>query len=199
MPVLAQVNPQNLSNIRVDELSDDQVRAFMRQVEASGLGDAQLEQIAQARGMSPAEVAKLRARVDKLKSAGAKSANPDQVQSQNQGRELNYVEEKPAAEKTPGSEAEKALMELRAKLFGADLFKNKNQTFEPNLNIATPKGYVIGANDVLLIDLSGNSEASYDLTVSPEGIIKIQYVGIVPVAGLTIEAASARIKSRMSA
>ena len=47
MPVLAQVNPQNLSNIRVDELSDDQVRAFMRQVEASGLGDEQLEQIAQ--------------------------------------------------------------------------------------------------------------------------------------------------------
>jgi CHASE1-domain containing sensor protein len=43
IPALAQVNPQNLSNIRVDELSDDQVRAFMRQVEASGLGEAQLE------------------------------------------------------------------------------------------------------------------------------------------------------------
>jgi protein involved in polysaccharide export with SLBB domain len=199
MPVLAQVNPQNLSNVRVDELSDDQVRAFMRQVESSGMGEAQLEQIAQARGMSPAEVGKLRARVEKLKSSGAKSANPDKVQSQNNGRELNYDEEKPAVEKTPESEAEKALLELRAKLFGADLFKNKKQTFEPNLNIATPKGYVIGPNDQLLIDLSGNSEASYDLRVSPEGSIKIQYVGVVPLSGLTIEAATTRIKSRMSA
>ena len=51
VPVFSQVNPQNLSNIRVDELSDDQVRAFIRQVEASGLGEAQLEQIAQSRGM----------------------------------------------------------------------------------------------------------------------------------------------------
>ena len=91
VPVLAQVNPQNLSNVRVDELSDDQVRAFMRQVESSGMGEAQLEQIAQARGMSPAEVAKLRARVDKLKTAGTKSANPDQVQSQNQGRECGTI------------------------------------------------------------------------------------------------------------
>ena len=95
IPVLAQVNPQNLSNIRVDELSDDQVRAFMRQVESSGMGEAQLEQIAQSRGMSPAEAAKLRARVDKLKTAGTKSVNPDQEKPVNKGRELNYDEEKP--------------------------------------------------------------------------------------------------------
>ena len=198
MPVLAQVNPQNLSNVRVDELSDDQVRAFMRQVESSGMGEAQLEQIAQARGMSPAEVSKLRARVEKLKSSGAKSSNPNQEMPVNKGRDLNYDEQSAVSEKNPETEAEKALLELQSKIFGADLFKNKNQTFEPNLNIATPKGYVIGANDQLLIDLTGNSEVSYDLKVSPEGTIKVEYAGIIPVAGLTIEAATTRIKSRMA-
>ena len=198
IPALAQVNPQNLSNIRVDELSDDQVRAFMRQVEASGLGEAQLEQIAQSRGMNPEEVKKLRARVEKLKSGTAKSASPNKEMPVNKGRDLNYDEQSAGPEKNPETEAEKALLELRSKIFGADLFKNKNQTFEPNLNIATPKGYVIGANDQLLIDLSGNSEASYDLKVSPEGTIKVEYVGIIPVAGLTIEAATTRIKSRLA-
>ncbi len=198
VPVLAQVNPQNLSNVRVDELSDDQVRAFMRQVESSGMGEAQLEQIAQARGMSPAEVAKLRARVDKLKTAETKPANPNQEKQVNKGREFNYDEDEPVKDKDPESEAEKALMELRAKLFGADLFKNKSQTFEPNINIPTPIGYVIGVNDVLLIDLSGNSEASYELKVSPEGLVKVEFVGLIPVAGLTVEAATTRIKSRMS-
>lgn len=201
MPVLAQVNPQNLSNVRVDELSDDQVRAFMRQVESSGLGDAQLEQIAQARGMRPEEVKKLRDRVEKLKSGAKKSAanaDPNKVSKNDNGRSLNYEQDSIQVEKDPETEAEKALLELRAKIFGADLFKNKNQTFEPNLNIATPKGYVIGPNDELLIDISGNSEASYELKVSPDGIIKVEFVGPIPVAGLTIEAATARIKSRLS-
>jgi protein involved in polysaccharide export with SLBB domain len=203
LPVLAQVNPQNLSNIRVDELSDDQVRAFMRQVEASGLGEAQLEQIAQSRGMRPEEVKKLRERVEKLNKGdkkGQTQSDPNKVNTKknSDGRSFEAEKDSISIEKDPETEAEKALLELRSKIFGADLFKNKNQTFEPNLNIATPKGYVIGANDQLLIDLSGNSEASYDLKVSPEGTIKVEYAGIIPVAGLTIEAATTRIKSRMA-
>ena len=203
VPVFSQVNPQNLSNIRVDELSDDQVRAFMRQVEASGLGEAQLEQIAQSRGMRPDEVKKLRERVDKLKKGDKKNqdqADPNKLNTKKNkdGRSFEAEQDTISIEKDPETEADKALLELRSKIFGADLFKNKNQTFEPNLNIATPKGYVIGANDELLIDLSGNSEVSYELKVSPEGTIKVEYVGIIPVAGLTIEAATTRIKSRMA-
>ncbi len=46
------VNPQNLSNVKVNELSDAQIKAFIKQVESTGLSDAQLEQVALARGMS---------------------------------------------------------------------------------------------------------------------------------------------------
>lgn len=197
-PVLAQVNPQNLSNVRVDELSDDQVRAFMRQAESSGMGDAQLEQIAQARGMRPEEVRKLRERVNKLKEQDKKkSGGEDPNKNINSGRELNYQQDSLAKQKDPETEAEKALLELRSKIFGADLFKNSNLTFEPNLNMATPKNYVIGPNDELLIDIYGNSEKSYNLKVSPDGKINLEFVGVIPIGGLTIEAATARIRSRM--
>ena len=191
VPALAQVNPANLSNVRVDELSDDQVRAFMRQVESSGLGDAQLEQVAQARGMRPEEIQKLRQRVNKLKEQDPNKASTS-------GRELNYPQDTIAPQKDPETEAEKALNELRSKIFGADLFRNSNLTFEPNLNMATPKNYVIGPNDEILIDIYGNSEASYNLKVSPEGNINVEYVGVIPVSGLTIEAATSRIRNRMA-
>jgi len=111
---------------------------------------------------------------------------------------MNFEQDSIAVEKNPETEAEKAFNELRSKIFGADLFKNSKLTFEPNLSIATPKNYVIGPNDELLIDIYGNSEASYNLKVSPEGIINVEYVGIIPVAGLTIEAATSRIRSRLS-
>lgn len=203
MPALSQVNPQNLNNIRVDELSDDQVRNFMRQAEASGMGDSQLEQMAQSRGMRPEEVKKLRERVDKLKKDTKKQSSdsdPNKVQPKNEtgDREMNFEQDSLAVQKDPETEAEKAFNELRSKIFGADLFKNSKLTFEPNLSIATPKNYVIGPNDELLIDIYGNSEISYDLKVSPEGNINVQFVGIIPVAGLTIEAATSRIRSRLS-
>lgn len=201
-PVFAQNTSQNLASIRVDDLSDDQIRAFVRQVEASGLGEAQLEQIAQARGMRPEEVKKLRERVDKLKGVSSKAAGAETKKGSTSNTLRSYTDdssdEVDVPEKTPETEAEKALSELRSKLFGFDLFNNKNQTFEPNLNMATPKGYVIGPNDQLLVDLTGNSEASYDVRVNSEGNIKIEYVGIIPVSGLTVEAATSRIKSRMA-
>jgi len=202
-PVIAQVNPQNLNNIRVDELSDDQVRSFMRQAGASGMVDAQLEQMAQARGMRPEEIKKLRERVDKLKRDDknqTSQSDPNKVKLKNEvgGREMNFEQDSTAIQRDPETEAEKAFNEFRSKIFGADIFKNSKLTFEPNLSIATPKNYVIGPNDELLVDIYGNSEASYNLKVSPEGIINLEYVGIIPVGGLTIEAATSRIRSRLS-
>ncbi len=199
-PVIAQVKPQDLSNIRVDELSDDQVRSFTRQLEATGLGDAQLEQVAQARGMKRDEIVKLRERANKLKEQDQKKDNTtDPNRDPKIGRQVNSQAGSDPVDRTPETEAEKALDELRTKIFGATLFKNSNLTFEPNLNLATPQNYVIGTGDEILIDITGNSEASYNLKVSPEGNINVEYIGVIPVNGLTVEAATGRIRSRMSA
>lgn len=201
VPVMAQVTTPSLANIRVDELSDDQVRNMIRQIEASGVDDAQLEQTAQARGMRPDEIRKLRERVDKIKEQDAKKSgkgNPNSVSTRNSGRNLNFSQDSINQQRDPETEAEKALQELRLKIFGADLFRNSNLTFEPNLSMATPKNYVIGPNDEILLDIYGNSEASYNLKVSPEGNINLEFVGVIPVGGLTVEAATSRIRSRLT-
>ncbi len=206
LPVLAQ-NTQNLSSVRVDELSDAQIRQFIQQVEASGLSEAQLEQVASARGMAPSEISKLRERVNKLKQNQGTTDKPKSntqnssydknVRSNPGGRQLNYEPDSSEVELDP-EKAEEALNAFKPKVFGSDLFKNSKITFEPNLRIATPANYSIGPDDQINIDIYGYSEASYKLVVSPEGTINIPYVGVVQVSGLSMEQATARIRSRLS-
>ncbi|MBC7744371.1 MAG: SLBB domain-containing protein [Flavobacterium sp.] len=198
------INPQNLSNVRVDELSDDQIRAFLRQVESTGLSESQLEQVAQARGMRPEEIQKLRERVEKIKKQDALKEKPDadkknRINDPKTGRKLNTEQDTTdSVQEDPETEAEKALIELRSKIFGASLFKNSNLSFEPNLRLATPGNYMIGPDDEIRIDITGDNEANYELTVSPEGTIRIEYAGILSVSGLTVEQATQKIRSRLA-
>lgn len=193
------ISSQNLSNIRVDDLSDDQIRAFLRQVESTGLSDAQLEQVAEARGMRPEEIRKLRNRVEKIKKETENKTTVGDKQRESRARELNFEQDTSAREEMdPKTEAEKALMELKSRIFGASLFKNANLSFEPNLRLATPGNYMIGPDDEIVIDITGDNEANYKLQVSPEGTIRIEYAGIVSVSGLTVEQATQKIRSRLA-
>ena len=82
-------------------------------------------------------------------------------------------------------------------VFGRDIFNNKNLTFEPQMNIATPQNYVLGPGDKLIIDIYGASQESLSLTVSPDGDIIVPECGPIHVSGLTVSSAQARIKSRL--
>jgi len=192
MQVSAQTK-NDYTNVKVDELSDAQVWQFMDQVNASGLSDAQLEQVALARGMKPKEIQKLRQRVNALKRKAG-----DSTQEHERTRSLNVSIDSLENGKDSMGVGEKALSGLQSKHFGAALFKNARPQFVSNLNIATPKNYVLGTGDEVLIDIYGNSEASYSLTISPEGTINIPYVGVISVAGTSIEQATARIEKSLS-
>lgn len=169
---------------KVDDLTDAQILAMIKQAESIGYSEVQLEQMAAAKGMQPAEIQKLRLRVNKLKSTGV-TTEGGQVQDRSI---IASIAPNVGANTKP----------VNPKIFGSELFQNGSISFEPNLRIATPKNYVIGPDDKLLIDLTGDNEAKYELTVSVEGAINLQYVGRIQVAGLTIEQASSKIRSAMS-
>ena len=95
-------------------------------------------------------------------------------------------------------EIDTALISLRKKIFGYSIFNNKVGVFEPNLKIATPKSYIIGPDDELIVDINGYSEEHYTLTVNPDGFVKINKIGNVYVAGLTIDEAKNRIIRKLS-
>ncbi len=81
-------------------------------------------------------------------------------------------------------------------VFGNEMFSVENLTFAPSLSIPTPRNYIISTGDELIIVLWGVTEAEYQLTVTAEGDVIIPSIGVIHVAGLTIEAAEKRLRQK---
>ena len=85
------------------------------------------------------------------------------------------------------------------KVFGRDIFNNKELTFEPNMNIATPQTYKLGPGDAVFIDIYGASQKTIEGTISPDGEITIDGFGPVHVSGLTVAQANSKLRSTLGA
>lgn len=193
--------PANIdfSTVNVDNISDDQLSQLLQKAQQNGLTVDDVVQQAQAKGMPPDQVAKLRDRLNQL-SAGTSSGKLKSTttnQNSDYGRKYNY---KPLSVQDSLSaieeEKEKA---FRKRIYGASLFSNANLTFEPNLNIPTPGNYVIGPGDQLVLNVFGYSEKTDHLVVTPEGYVNIENVGPVQVNGLTIDEAKVKISRKLQA
>ena len=82
----------------------------------------------------------------------------------------------------------------KRKIFGHDVFNNKNLTFESSMNLATPQNYVLGPGDEVNVDIWGASQESVTESVSPDGTITIEGIGVVKLGGLSVSQAKAKLK-----
>ncbi len=85
--------------------------------------------------------------------------------------------------------------ESRRKIFGHDVFNNKNLTFESSMNLATPQNYRLGPGDAVNVDIWGASQESVTETISPDGTITIDGIGVIQLGGLSVSQAKARLRS----
>lgn len=204
--VPATMSKAQLQQVKVDDLSDDQIRQLVSQMKARNIPFTQVDQYAVQQGMPNAEAAKLKARIQQMgldQELDASNQAGDTGQYDFRGRDtlgtgrdsVNYWEQKYRNIKSR-EDYERALR--RRKIFGAELFSNQNLTFEPNLRMPTPPNYRIAAEDELIIDVYGYSEVQHKLKVSPEGNVRIPYLGPVYVSGLTMEEARTRITKQLS-
>jgi len=180
---------RDLSNIKVDALSESQITAIQQKLKQTGMTIDQVESQAVAKGMSSAEFAKLKDRVNGISGlVMAKSVKRGNVMSQTAAS--NAV--KDSATVTINSS-------INTLVYGSELFTTSSSNANTaNKVIATPLNYEIGPNDVIKLVVYGVQEYSSDLTVSKEGKIQVDNVGQIKVAGLSIEAAKTRIKQQMA-
>ncbi|MDP4201583.1 MAG: SLBB domain-containing protein [Bacteroidota bacterium] len=171
----------SLQNINVDNLSDSQIGELMQQMQLEGVSVNQIDKLAAAKGVSQTEADKLKKRI--VQYSGQQTVSKPVVKN----------------ETTPDATSDINSPQKGPEVFGTVIFKNAAMSFEPNLRLATPQDYVLGPDDEVLIDIYGLSEASYKLSVSPEGTIRIPLVGVINVSGLTIAEARRVIKNRMTA
>ena len=83
----------------------------------------------------------------------------------------------------------------KRKIFGHDVFNNKNLTFESSMNLATPQNYRLGPGDAVNVDIWGASQESVTDVISPDGTITIEGIGVIQLGGLSVSQAKSRLKS----
>jgi protein involved in polysaccharide export with SLBB domain len=177
---------KDLTTLKVDAMSDAEIEKIQAQIKRSGATIDMLESQAMAKGMSPAEFAKLKARLSG--GAGIKKASPLIKRTVNNGENKT---------KDTADQYSFITSTINPLIYGYELFAN-NQGFKNNENIATPLNYEVGTNDVLELVVYGVQEYSAELDVSKEGTVLIENVGRIKVAGLSIEAATIKVRQQMA-
>jgi len=196
--VQAQTNP---ANIKVDDLTDAQIEQYVKRAELMGYSESQLDGFARAQGVSAVETQKLKDRLQKIKRNKQQPKELKNKQSNTgstSGRQVNGNLQLDSLKNKKNDQDSLKNDENKLMIFGSDLFKNSEITFEPNLRMATPISYIIGPDDEILLDITGDNEVSYKLPVSSDGTITVEYVGKVAVSGLSVAVAKSKIQQRLS-
>ncbi|MEZ0609308.1 SLBB domain-containing protein [Fibrella sp. WM1] len=180
---------------RVDQLSDEQVQDFYRRAQSSGLSELQIEQAAMSQGYTLDDIAKMRRRITEIRGKSPRSYRGSGEADTSIARTLPSGLSRRRADSLGLPRTDSA--SLRSRVFGASLFQNAGLSFEPDIRIATPKNYIVGPDDEILLDIYGASSDNFRLRVTPEGTVKIPNLAPVLVSGLTVEQAEQRIIARL--
>ena len=200
-------------------MSDQQVLQFMQREAKAGTSQSQIVTKLMQRGVKVEQIQRLRKQYDsKLKNSSMGQA-ADKAVADAEGRmrtqnaatkrtvgneNVNYEmtgddmgdEMTTPVASTPAAEAVNNLFNGK-RVFGRDIFNNKNLNFEPNMNLATPQNYVLGPGDKVYVDIYGASQKTEELIVSPDGDITVPGFGPIQVSGLSVAAAQSRIRSTL--
>ena len=175
----------DLTTLKVDSLNDNDIAKLKAQLKSNNLTIEQAEPMALAKGMSASEFTKLKLRINSTVKSSTTSTNEN-----DEDQEYSRKQEKIINTKVKDS--------LNSLIFGSELFDNPTLNFEPNLKLATPVNYILGPGDEVQVSVFGVQEFSASIPVSTEGKVTIQNVGQISVAGISIEAATQKIKSAIS-
>ncbi|WP_306353562.1 SLBB domain-containing protein [Flavobacterium sp. '19STA2R22 D10 B1'] len=172
----------DLSTIKVDNLTESDIAKIKAQLQSNNITIEQAEPMALSKGMSPVEFSKLKSRLRTNSPTTSKSENSDSSNEES-GRRQEIIVNK------------KVKDTLNSLIYGSELFDNPTLNFEPNLKLATPVNYILGPGDELQVSVYGVQEFNASIPVTVEGKLNIQYVGQISVSGMTIEAATQKIKN----
>jgi protein involved in polysaccharide export with SLBB domain len=181
---------EDLSTVNVDYLSDDDITKIKTQLETNNLTIDQAEPMVLSKGMSANEFAKLKTRIEALATL-----SKDVVKTEKEPQKEAVDKYSREQEKIINTKIKDSLNSL---VFGSELFDNPTLNFEPNLKLATPMNYILGPGDELQVSVYGVQVYNANIPVSVEGKVAIQYVGEISVSGMSIEAATHKVKGAMA-
>lgn len=181
-------------------ISNSQAVEFYNQAKGAGMSDMDIERAALQKGYTLDDISAIRRRLQQqpgaTKDNTQRDPNRDQLDETREQDDQNELDEEANNDKDSTS-ARRARARAITRTFGSSFFGRSTVTFEPNLRIPTPKNYVLGPDDELVVDIYGNAVDNFRMKVSPEGTVKMLNLAPVYVNGLTIEQANERIVNRL--
>ena len=146
-PLKAQNTPlPNVGNSRINQFSDQQIVQLWQQAMGAGMSESDAMKALVRKGLKPAEVTQFK------RSLVAMQANKKSLFTNN-----NLVKDTTGFLRDSTWLLDVPQLKKPSNRYGYDFFSNPNISFEPNLRVATPKNYVLGSDDQLVITLTGLS------------------------------------------
>ena len=184
-PSVAQDTPLFLTQIR--NSNPQQQSNYVIEARKRGYSLLQLERLAKAQGATIQDLSLLR-------NAWAEN----QQSGENQQEELNMQNQEPLAFGNDNDMFMLGEEEEESDIFGSAFFANQNINETPQFYVATPAGYRLGPTDEISIDVWGASENRYEVTLSRQGVVRIDRLKPMYLSGLTIAAAERKIRNEFA-
>ena len=179
---------QDVQSVDVKALPQSDIQKAQKAMQGAGLSTQDAANLARQKGATEQQIQDFENRLQAGETpSGNVISDPVQEASEN-------VEEQQDVEKSTRQTG----FETSGRIFGSYLFNNKNLTFNPSINIQTPKNYEIGIGDQIIVNIWGNSQNNYQLQVNKNGQILIPDVGPVYIAGNTFQEAENKIIQRLT-
>jgi hypothetical protein len=192
------------------QMSDDQVIQYVKEANKSGKSQKQITTELLRRGVTKEQVSRIQQKYSESNAVSNKSNEmPSQLRQRTlvddgggQRRTTDYSEVGMLDETVGGRVDNRAdntaTTDNTSQIFGHDVFTNRNLTFEPSINLATPVDYRLGPGDEVIIDVWGASENTIRQSISPEGTIQVSGLGPVQLSGMTVKDANAYLQREFS-
>lgn len=204
--------PNDLRSVKVDELSDDEIRGYIKQSEATGIPQSEQEKIALQKGFPPAELQKLKDRVEKIKAASKPTQNetPEALtKAPEKSDGVIKVDDGEAAKKEVVIAPDKPNQPLpdigvtakvdSNEIYGHHIFRdNQLPYFEKASDVKAPDSYIIGTGDELVVSVFGFSYFNEVLKVDAKGTINPTNIGPIRIKGIPFVKAEALIRSKFA-
>lgn len=183
-------------------MSDAQVIEYVKNAQAAGKSQKEMTTELLRRGVTQEQVLRIKNQYEKSNSVAEGTENvPTQLRKRSGGEQQSYEAAQIQDQKTVidvEKETESREHVASNKIFGHDLFRNQNLSFEPSVNLATPENYRLGPGDEVIIDIWGASENTIRQQISPEGNIQVSGIGPVHLNGMTIKEANSYLQGEFA-
>ena len=176
------------------QMTDTAIIQYLTEGVASGKSEAQLGNELLSKGVSVSQIQRL-LKVYKSGNAVMYTARPTNKLDDVRPERKAQTDDAEQVNTIPADTTAASMTDDAIRIYGHDVFTNRKLSFEPNVNSATPDDYVLGPGDEVVIDIWGVNEATIRQTISPEGRIIVSQIGAIDLAGLTIKAATKKIRA----